>query len=101
MVKEVRAHNLARRENARFTLPPLPPTSTWLGGEVYGAIPINISVRQISLQSLRDGIYVLEIFGGIGLGVLRSALKARYVIRCYTYVDRNAIRPRIAREMLR
>ena len=38
--------------------------------------------------------------GGIGLGVLRTALAAGYAIRCYTYVDRDNISRRIARSVL-
>ena len=43
------------------------------GFDVDGVVPINTSIRQISLQSLRGGIHVLKLFGGIGLGVLRVA----------------------------
>ena len=38
----------------------------------------------------------MELFGGIGLGVLRSALAANYSIRCYTYVDKDPTNRRIA-----
>ena len=38
--------------------------------------------------------------GGIGLGVLRTALAAGYAIRCYTYVDRDKVNRRIARSVL-
>ena len=38
----------------------------------------------------------MELFGGIGLGVLRSALAANYSIRCYTYIDRDATSRHIA-----
>ena len=38
----------------------------------------------------------MELFGGIGLGVLRSALVANYSIRCYTYVDKDPLSRRIA-----
>ena len=49
-----------------------------------------------SLQATRDGLHVLEIFGGAGLGVLRAALSAVYTIR-YTYVDQDPIIWRIAK----
>ena len=35
------------------------------------------------------------------MGLLRDALAAKYIIRCYTYMDRDAINRRIAREVLR
>ena len=46
-------------------------------------------------------MHLLEIFGGIGLGVLRAAMAAGLNIRFYTYVDHDAINRRIAREVLR
>ena len=108
MTKEVREHDLARRENAVVRLAtvtplarsPLSPTSRWLGDVAEGASPINTSTRQFSAQAIRDGLHVLELFGGVGLGVLRSALAARYIVRCYTYVDRDAVSRRIARSVL-
>lgn len=54
----------------------------------------------MSPQSLRDRIHVLELFGGIGLGVLRAALAMGYSIRCYMYVDRDVTSRCIAREVL-
>ena len=50
--KEVRSNDLLRRENAvarlssvaSLSLPPLLPSSQWLGGEVLGASPINTAV---------------------------------------------------------
>ena len=50
---------------------------------------------------MRDGLHVLELFGGVGLGVLRSALSAGYTVRCYIYVDRDAVSRRIAHSVLR
>ena len=50
---------------------------------------------------MRDGLRVLELFSGVGFGVLRSALAARYTIRCYTYVDRDVVSRRIAHSVLR
>ena len=79
--------------------PTLTLSSAWLGTEVNVATPINTSILWISPRSLRDGVQVLEIFGGIGLGLLRDALAAKYIIRCYTYMDRDAINRRIAREV--
>ena len=106
--KEVGAHNLARGENAAaklaaldpLALPTLLPTSKWLGDAVHGAVPINTSVRHLTLQAKRDGLHVLELFGGVGLGVLRTALAAGYAVRCYTYVDRDPTSRRIARHVL-
>ena len=90
--KEVRGTDLARRDNAaaRFAaasplaLPALLPTPKWLGDAIYGAIRINTSIGQLSLQAQRDDSHVLELFGGVGLGVLPPALSAEYVIRCYS-----------------
>ena len=97
MVKEVRARDQQRRENASvllssvvpLALPSLLPTSSWLGEAVLGASPLNTSTRHFSATAKRDGLQVMELFGGIGLGVLRSAMAANYNIRCYTYVDKD------------
>ena len=43
---------------------------------------------------------MLELFGGVGLGVLRTALAAGYSIRCYTDVDRDVTSRKIARTVL-
>ena len=106
--KEVRNTDLARRDNAaawsaaasRLALPALLPTSEWLGDAIYGAIPINTSIRQLSLRAQRDGLHVLELFGGVGPGVLRVALSAQYVLRCYIYVKHDPISRRIVKEVL-
>ena len=108
LCEEVRVGDLARRENAAvrlaqtipLTLPTLHPTSKWLGDVVQGAVPVNTSVRMLSDQAHRNGLHVVELFGGIGLGFLRTALAAGYTIRCYTYVDRDNISRRIARSVL-
>ena len=42
----------------------------------------------------------MELFAGVGLGVLRSALAAGYSIRCYTYVDKDHVSRNIARSVL-
>ena len=42
----------------------------------------------------------MELFAGVGLGVLRSALAAGYNIRCYTYVDKDPVSRTIARFVL-
>ena len=42
----------------------------------------------------------MELFAGVGLGVLRSALAAGYNIRCYTYVDKDPTSRNIARSVL-
>ena len=106
--KEVRGHDQERRENAAarlaavtpLSLRPLQPTSKWLGNEVMGATPINTATRMLTQQSTRDGLHVLELFGGVGLGVLRTALAAGYTVRCYTYVDRDVTSRRIAAAVL-
>ena len=83
-----------------LSLRPLLPTSKWLGNEVLGATPINTATRMLTQQSTRDGLHVLKFFGGIGLGVLRTALAAGYFVRCYTYMDRDATSRRIAKAVL-
>ena len=108
MQEEVRGQDLTRRENAAVrlavatsqALTPLLPTSKWLGVEVMGSSPINTATRQFSAQAKSEGLHVLELFGGIGLGVLRTALAAGYTVRCYTYVDRDAKSRRIAKAAL-
>ena len=42
----------------------------------------------------------MELFAGVGLGVLRLALAAGYSIRCYTYVDKDPVSRNIARSVL-
>ena len=106
--KEVRGHDLVRRENAAARLAavtplsrsPLLPTSKWLGEEVLGASPINTATGVLTQQAQRDGLHVLEFFGGVGLGVLRTAQAAEYSIRCYTYVDRDVTSRKIAKTVL-
>ena len=71
-----------------------------MGQEMYNAIPINTATRQLAPQSLQDGLHVLELFGGIALGVLRSALVAGHQIRCYTYVDKDDVRRRVGATIL-
>ena len=61
-----------------------------------GAFPINTATRTFRPQAVQDGLHVLELFGGVGLGVLRATLSAGYVVRCYTYVDKDLVSRRIA-----
>ena len=85
--KEVRGHDQVRRGNAAaglaavtpFPLTPLLPTSKWLGDEVLGASPINTATKMLTQQAKRDGLHVLELFGGIGLRVLRTAPAVRVI----------------------
>ena len=65
-----------------------------------GGVPIDTSTRQFSAQAKQDGLHVVELFGGIGLGVLRAALAANFKIRCYTYVDKDITSRRIAQTTL-
>ena len=106
--KEVRGRDLARRENAAarlasvspLSLPPFLPSSSWLGGAVMGAVPIDTSTRQFKPQAKQNGLHVVELSGGIGLGALRAALAANYKIRSYTYVDKDVTSRRIAKTTL-
>ena len=68
---------------------------------MYNAVPLDTTIRQLASQSLKDGLHVLELFGGIGLGVLRSALGAGHQIRCYTCVDKDDVNRRVAASVLR
>ena len=63
------------------------------------ATPLNTSTQH-SAQAKADGLHVVELFGGIGLGVLRAALAANYSIKCYTYVDKDIISRRLAKTTL-
>ena len=100
--------DLARRGDAvvrlvdlhPLALPTLLPLSKWLGDAVNGVVPINAAVRMLSPQAKQNGLHVLELFGGIGSGVLGTALVAGYTVRCYTYVDRDATSRRIAKVVL-
>ena len=65
-----------------------------------GAALINTTTSLFSAQATRDGLHVHELFGGVGLGVLCSALATGYTVRCYTYMDRDTISRRIARAAL-
>ena len=64
-----------------------------MGETVYGAHPINYSIRNISPLSLQRGVHVMDNFGGIGLGVLRMTMAAGIVVRVYTYVNRGSFTP--------
>ena len=58
---------------------------------MYNAYPIRCRPTRLSPQSIRDGLHVLKLFAGVGLGVLRTALAAGYNIRRYTYVDKDPV----------
>ena len=66
--KEVRVRDLTRRENAAdrlvaitpLALTPILPSSSWIGGVIEGASPINTATRQFSAQALQDGLHVME-----------------------------------------
>ena len=68
---------------------------------MYNASPITTTTQKWSPQTMQNGLHVLELFGGIGLGVLRSALAAGHQIRCYTYVDKDDISRLVAAAVLR
>ena len=68
---------------------------------MYNASPISTSIQKWTRETKEKGLHVLELFGGIGLGVLRSALASGHQIRCYTYVDKDDVSRRIAAGVLR
>ena len=65
-----------------------------------GAIPLDTSTQTFSAHAKAEGLHVVELFGGIGLGVLRAAVAANYSIKCYTYVDKDIVSRRIAKTTL-
>ena len=79
---------------------PTYPTLQWMGETVYGAHPINYSIRNISPLSLQCGVHVMENFEGIGLGVLRMTVASDIVVVVYTYVDRDYVSRKIAQHAL-
>ena len=83
-----------------FHPPPLLPSSQWLGGAVLGAFPINTVTVQLGQKACMEGLHVMELFLGVGLEVLRSALAAGYSIRCYTYVDKDPVSRQMVRSVL-
>ena len=101
------ANHLTRRERALLRLQhavhlrsPFPtPPILGLGGE-NGAFPIDTSACRLSEFSMRRGLHVVELFAGIGLGVLRTALAAGHNIRRYAYCDRDPVSRLIAEEVL-
>ena len=76
--EKVAASDAARRDEATIRLaaamasspPKLNPSSSWLGDDVEGAVPINTSIRHFSPTSIRDWLHVMETFAGITCGVL-------------------------------
>ena len=68
---------------------------------MYNASPISTSIQKWTPETKEKGLHVLELFGGIGLGVLRSALASGHQIQCYTYVDKDDVSRRIAAAVLR
>ena len=68
-------------------LKPVDPRSQWMGEEVYNAYPIHNQIRNINPTSLKMGVYVMENFAGVGLGVLRMTVAAGIKVRVYTYID--------------
>ena len=107
--KEVKDGDQLRRENAAawlssvipLSIAPLLPICKWIGDTVVNAFPINTATRQFAQYSNRDGLHVLQLFGGVGLGTLRTALAARYTIRYDTYVDRDEKSRAIAKTTLK
>ena len=89
------ANHLTRRERVLLRLQhavhlrstsPTPPIMGLGGGN--GAFPIDTSVCHLSEFSIQRGLHVVELFAGIGLGLLRTAVAAVYKIRRYSYCDR-------------
>ena len=65
-----------------------------------GALPVITTTQHFNTHAMAEGLHVVELFGGIGLGVLRAALAANFSIKCYTYVDKDIISRRVAKATL-
>ena len=108
-LQAVVASHRTRRENATLRLQqaqelhqsPIHPTSSWMGDTMNNASPITTSIQKWTPETKQNGLHVLELFGGIGLGVLRCALASGHQIRCYTYVDKDDVSRRVAATVLR
>ena len=72
-----------------------------MGDTMYNASPITTSIQKWTPETKQGGLHVLELFRGIGLGVLRYALASGHQIRCYTYVDKDDVSRRVAAAVLR
>ena len=67
---------------------------------LWWVLPQLIQRHDSSVQGMQDGLHMLELFGGVGMGVLRTTLAAGYSVRCYTYVDKDPISKKIERATL-
>ena len=74
--KEVRSNDWLRRENAAvrlssvtpLSLPPLLPSSKWIGGAVLGAFPLNTSTVQLSHKVMHRWVTRHGAVCGSGIG---------------------------------
>ena len=81
-------------------LPVLDPRTKWIGDEFRGASPIYTGVKHFQKADLERGLHVLDLFGGITCGGLRTILEAGYHVKCYTSVEVDETSRAIARCML-
>ena len=58
---------------------------------IYGRSTSQSATQKFSTRATAEGLHVVELSGGIGLGMLRAALAADYTIKFYTYVDKDII----------
>ena len=81
-------------------LPVLEPRTKWIGDDFNGAVPVATCIRKFVLETIKDGIHVLDMFSGITCGGLRTILEGGYNIKCYTSIEIDEISRTIAREVL-
>ena len=81
-------------------LPPMLPQTQWIGGDNYGAVPINTSIRKFDNDLSAKGLHVFDLFSGISCGGLRTVLEAGYKVSCYTSVEIDDISRTIAKRTL-
>ena len=67
---------------------------------IYGVVPLDTATQPFNTRAKAEGLHVVELFGGIVLGMLRAALAADYSIKCYAYVDKDIVSRRIAKSTL-
>ena len=60
-----------------------------------GAAPINTRVVSLREEAATEGVHIVELFSGIGLGATRAALAAGLRVRLVSCAERDPISNRI------
>lgn len=63
------------------------PRTRWMGGENHGVVPISNPIQQFSTSIDLDGVHVLDLFGGITFGGLRTILATGKGVTTYASVE--------------